>query len=196
MLRDRYLEAMSEAAATVSVVTTDGPAGRAGVTVSAMCSVSADPPTILVCVHHLSPACEAIRENGAFCVNVLGDEQSIISDTFAGRAPAPGGDKFDCAAWRTLATGAPALDDPLVALDLPAGRAPAPGLALCLHRRGRRHRARRRRAAGLRQTRLPGPRPADRGPSRSGLGRRNPGNHPDHSQAAAPENRRQRSGPN
>ncbi len=30
MLRDRYLEAMSEAAATVSVVTTDGPAGRAG----------------------------------------------------------------------------------------------------------------------------------------------------------------------
>ena len=86
MLRDRYLEAMSEAAATVSVVTTDGPAGRAGVTVSAMCSVSADPPTILVCVHHLSPACEAIRENGAFCVNVLGDGQSAISDTFAGRS--------------------------------------------------------------------------------------------------------------
>ena len=117
MLRDRYLEAMSEAAATVSVVTTDGPAGRAGVTVSAMCSVSADPPTILVCVHHLSPACEAIRENGAFCVNVLGDGQSAISDTFAGRAPTPGGDKFACAEWRALATGAPALDDPLVALD-------------------------------------------------------------------------------
>ena len=117
MLRDRYLEAMSEAAATVSVVTTDGPAGRAGVTVSAMCSVSADPPTILVCVHHLSPACQAIRENGVFCVNVLGDEQSAISDTFAGRQRTASGDKFDCAEWRALATGAPALDDPLVALD-------------------------------------------------------------------------------
>jgi len=117
MLRDRYLEAMSEAAATVSVVTTDGPAGRAGVTVSAMCSVSADPPTILVCVHHLSPACQAIRANGVFCVNVLGDEQSAISDTFAGRSPTPGGDKFDGTEWRALATGAPALVDPLVALD-------------------------------------------------------------------------------
>ncbi len=117
MLRDRYLEAMSEAAATVSVVTTDGPAGRAGVTVSAMCSVSADPPTLLVCVHHLSPACQAIRENGVFCVNVLGDEQSAISDTFAGRLRTASGDKFACAEWRALATGAPALDDPLVALD-------------------------------------------------------------------------------
>lgn len=117
MLRDRYLEAMGEAAATVSVVTTDGPAGRAGVTVSAMCSVSADPPTILVCVHHLSPACQAIRANGVFCVNVLGDEQSAISDTFAGRSPTPGGDKFDGTEWRALATGAPALVDPLVALD-------------------------------------------------------------------------------
>ena len=116
-LRDQFLEAMSRAATSVSVVTTDGPAGRAGVTVSAMCSVSADRPSLLVCVHHLSPAYKAIIANGRFCVNVLRADQSAISDTFAGRLPAPGGDKFACADWRRLATGAPALDRPLAAFD-------------------------------------------------------------------------------
>ena len=117
MLRDRFIEAMSQAAATVSVVTTDGPAGRAGVTVSALCSVSAEPPTLLVCIHHKSPACAAVRDNGRFCVNLLDEDQSLISDTFAGRLPVPGGDKFACAEWRALATGAPALKRALVALD-------------------------------------------------------------------------------
>jgi flavin reductase len=116
-LREQFLEAMSRAATSVSVVTTDGPAGRAGVTVSAMCSVSAERPSLLVCVHHLSPACAAIKANGSFCVNVLRADQSAISDTFAGRLPAPGGDKFGCADWRRLATGAPALDRPLAAFD-------------------------------------------------------------------------------
>ena len=117
MIRDLFLEGMSQAATTVSIVTTDGPAGRAGVTVSAMCSVSTESPSVLVCVHHLSPTSAAIRENGVFCVNVLRDDQSFISDTFAGRHKTPGGDKFDCADWRELATGAPALTRSLAAFD-------------------------------------------------------------------------------
>ena len=118
-MRDAFLDGMSQAACTVSIVTTDGPAGRAGVTVSAMCSVSADTPgpSLLVCVHHLSPACAAIRDNGAFCVNVLRDDQSAISDTFAGRIKRADGDKFGCADWTAGATGAPVLGDPLVAFD-------------------------------------------------------------------------------
>lgn len=117
MFRDQFLEGMSHAAATVSVVTTDGPKGRAGITVSAMCSVSADPPSLLVCVHHMSQASEAVKQNGAFCVNVLRDDQAYISDTFAGRIKAPNDDKFACAEWRTQKTGAPALIDALVAFD-------------------------------------------------------------------------------
>ena len=117
MLRDQFIEAMSQAVATVSVVTTDGAAGRAGVTVSAMCSVSADPPMLLVCVHHKSAACAALRDNGRFCVNLLGDGQADIADTFAGRLPATDDDRFAYAEWRSLVTGAPALDGALVALD-------------------------------------------------------------------------------
>ncbi len=116
-LRDRFIGAMARAACTVSIVTTDGPAGRAGVTVSAMASVSADTaqPTLLVCVHHLSPAAAAIIENGVFCVNVLRCDQSRVSDAFAGRLGLAC--RFDCADWTVQATGAPRVVDPLAAFD-------------------------------------------------------------------------------
>lgn len=117
MLRDSFLEGMSRAATTVNIVTTDGPGGRAGVTVSAMSSVSADRPALLICVHQASPACQAIKRNGQFCVNVLRAEQAHISDRFAGRPKSTDGDKFAGECWRHLATGAPALDDALVAFD-------------------------------------------------------------------------------
>lgn len=118
-IRAQFLGGMSYAACTVNVVTTDGPAGRAGVTVSAMSSVSADTPrpTLLVCVHEMSPSAAMILENAVFCVNVLRDDQSYISDTFAGRFKDQVTDKFDCAEWTTQVTGAPRVIDPLVAFD-------------------------------------------------------------------------------
>ncbi|MDE2789885.1 MAG: LysR substrate-binding domain-containing protein [Paracoccaceae bacterium] len=118
-LRDQFLSGMAHAASTVSVVTTDGPAGRAGVTVSAMTSVSVDTrkPTLLACVHHLSPAAPRILENRVFCVNLLRSDQAHISDIFAGRRAAPGGDKFACANWTMETTGSPRIIDPLVAFD-------------------------------------------------------------------------------
>ena len=117
MLRENFVNGMSRVPNSVSIVTTDGVAGRFGVTVSATSSVSAEPPTLLVCVHHLSNASKAIIENGVFCVNLLHNEASIVSDTFAGRVPAPDGDKFSCATWHKLDSGAPAIDDPLVVFD-------------------------------------------------------------------------------
>lgn len=118
-IRLKFLEGMSHAACTVNIVTTDGQAGRAGVTVSAMASVSADStwPTMLVCVHHLSPAAARIVENGVLCVNVLRDDQSYISDTFAGRFKDEVNDKFECAEWVSMPSGAPRIVDPLVAFD-------------------------------------------------------------------------------
>jgi len=118
-LRDKFIGAMSHAAATVNIITTDGPAGRAGVTVSAMSSVSADAPnpTLLVCVHHMSLAAARIIENGVFCVNVLRDDQGYISDTFAGRFKDQISDKFDCADWQIMPSGAPRVVDPLVGFD-------------------------------------------------------------------------------
>src|SRR5580698_1937029 len=97
-LRQRFLHGMSHAACTVNVVTTDGAAGRHGITVSAMVSVSADTPqpTLLVCIHHKSSVASALLENGVFCVNVLRDDQSHISDNFAGRRGARGAAGLNC----------------------------------------------------------------------------------------------------
>ena len=53
--RETFIAAMGQAATGVTVVTTDGRAGRLGVTVSAMTSVSADPPLLLICVNRRSP---------------------------------------------------------------------------------------------------------------------------------------------
>lgn len=118
-LRQQFLVGMSHAACTVNVVTTDGSAGRHGVTVSAMVSVSADTPrpTLLVCIHHLSPVADALLQNGVFCVNVLREDQAHISDAFAGRSGAHGAEKFDCAQWTTQLTGAPRVMNALVAFD-------------------------------------------------------------------------------
>src|SRR4030088_3827666 len=94
-IRAQFLDGMSRAAFCVNVVTTDGPAGRAGVTVSAMSSVSADgnSPTVLVCIHHQSRTAAAIVENGVFCLNILRDDQSDIADRFGGGG-LRGGDKI------------------------------------------------------------------------------------------------------
>lgn len=117
--RQQFLNGMSRAAATVNVVTTDGKAGRSGVTVSAMSSVTADgeAPVILVCLHHQGKAAQTTIDNGAFVVNVLREDQSFISDTFAGRRETSDGDIFSCVEWTPMSTGCPRIVDPLVAFD-------------------------------------------------------------------------------
>lgn len=124
-LRARFLAGMSRAAQTVNIVTTDGPGGRGGMTVSAMTSVSADTekPTLLICLHRDSSAAPLILANGVFCVNVLRDDQTRISDVFAGRHRRPSEDRpdpeerFRHAEWVAMPSGAPRIVDPLVAFD-------------------------------------------------------------------------------
>jgi len=118
-LKSSFLEGMSRSAASVSVVTTDGPAGRGGVTVSAMTSISADGerPTMLMCLNASASTLPLVLENGCFCINVLRIGQTDISDVFSSRVPAPGGDKFNAVEFEVLATGAPYLSAALVGFD-------------------------------------------------------------------------------
>lgn len=115
--RTRFLTAMGQAATGVTVVATDGPHGRYAQTVSAMCSVSADPPTVLACVNRRSPLAVAAVRNGVFSVNVLAADQAELSDIFAGR-PANGVPyDFGRAVWRREVTGAPVLADAAASFD-------------------------------------------------------------------------------
>ena len=114
-----FLQAMSQAASSVCVVTTDGTFGRSGVTVSSMTSVTVGTtkPSLLVCVHHLSQAVPAIRRNGVYCVNLLKSDQRAISDSFAGRTDAKGFDQFAFGQWDEAESGVPVLRDALASFE-------------------------------------------------------------------------------
>lgn len=112
--RDQFRDAMARLGAAVNVVTTDGVAGRAGFTASAVCSVTDDPPTLLVCLNRSSRGNAAFKANGVLCVNTLAAGQDALSDAFAGKGGLEGEDRFALAHWTRLATGAPVLDQAAV----------------------------------------------------------------------------------
>ena len=117
-LSHEFLSAMSAAATGVTIVSTDGDGGRFATTVSAMCSVSAEPPLLLCCIHGRSPAVEAIKKNEGFCVNVLATHHKEVADNFAGRAQ-PGKEAwdFEIGEWVKAKSGAPRLSDSVASFD-------------------------------------------------------------------------------
>jgi flavin reductase len=100
-LRTLFVEGMSRAATFVAVATTDGEAGRFGVTISSLTSVSADGdhPSLLACIHHLSAAATAILKNRSFCANLLHEGQQSLADLFAGRANPDAASRFNAGDW-------------------------------------------------------------------------------------------------
>jgi flavin reductase len=110
-----FREAMARIGAAVHIITTDGPAGRGGFTATAVCSVSDDPPTLLVCVNRKSQSGQLLTANGVFCINTLGAHDEHLSNIFAGRTGAS--DRFEHSTWGTLATGSPVLTSVTAACD-------------------------------------------------------------------------------
>lgn len=111
-----FRSALALLTGAVTLITTDGPAGRAGFTASAVCSVSDTPPTILVCMRTQAASNPVFRRNGVLCVNVLTPAQQTLATSFANPA-LQAEERFSQADWNVLASGAPVLHDALVSLD-------------------------------------------------------------------------------
>src|SRR3954466_739171 len=88
---------------------------RYGMTATAVCSASADPPTVLACINKLASTHGAVAKSKAFCVNVLRAEDWELSTTFSGAQS--GEARFKSRDWTRLATGSPVLIDALVSFD-------------------------------------------------------------------------------
>lgn len=116
-LRSSFIDAMSRIATSVSIVTTDGATGRFGLTVSAMSSVTADPPTLLICVNRRNPMDAAIRGNGVFGVNALRADQRWVAETFAGRPRRGNPYDFAAGSWQIEKTGSPLLSGAVAWFD-------------------------------------------------------------------------------
>lgn len=116
--RASFRSGMSKLAAAVNVVTSVGVDGWCGFTASAVCSVTDDPPTLLVCVNKSSQSRSAIAASRVLCVNTLADPHEDLSMAFAGAGGVKDmATRFAGADWTTLATGAPALKGAAVSFD-------------------------------------------------------------------------------
>lgn len=113
---DQFRGGMRRLAAGVCLITTQQADGqRSGLTATAVCSVTAEPPTLLVCVNRRNGSYAAIQQAGVFAVNVLAMDDRPLADRFA--SPIPADEKFHQGLWQRLATGAPVLESALVAFD-------------------------------------------------------------------------------
>jgi len=107
---------MRHLAGGVCIVTSLTSAGlRAGMTATAVCAVSAEPPVLLICVHRDTRSHGVIGEAGVFAVNVLGMADQELAQRFAGTMA--GEERFDDARWTQLLTGAPVLETALASFD-------------------------------------------------------------------------------
>jgi flavin reductase len=113
---EAFRSGLSRLAGAVTVITTDGPAGAAGFTASAVCSVTDSPPTVLVCMNRSSHAHRFFAANGVLCVNVLAAAQQEVSARFASR-DIPMDERFARTPWQACASGSPGLNGALVQLD-------------------------------------------------------------------------------
>lgn len=98
----------------VCVIATREPGGAPrGLTATAVCSVSLEPPLVLVCLGSGSATRDAIAASGLFAVTFLGARDAPLADRFAGDDE----DKFEGVPTRELATGAPVLETGLGCCD-------------------------------------------------------------------------------
>ncbi|MBT8461454.1 MAG: flavin reductase family protein [Gemmatimonadetes bacterium] len=100
-----FREVMGRLAGGVTVVTAlDGDRRARGFTATAVCSVSLDPPLVLVCVGREAHTPSAIRHSGRYALNFLCSDDAATSDRFATE-----GSKFDGIEWHTAPAGSPLL---------------------------------------------------------------------------------------
>ncbi len=107
--RDQFKEVVSKFASGVTVVTTADERGFHGVTVSSFCSVSLEPPLVLVCIDKSIQSHDLITSATAFAVNILSREQTFLAEQFSGQTPLAD-PRFSRVPHRLSESGLPLID--------------------------------------------------------------------------------------
>lgn len=107
----RILAHWSTGVAVIATVTRAGV--PAGLTATAICSVSLKPPLVLACVERGADSHDALLDAGCFSINILASDGEAIARTFAGDSSR----KFDGIDYRTATSGAPVLVAALAWVD-------------------------------------------------------------------------------
>ena len=111
---DEFRSALSRFASGVTVVTTRNGAGELfGITVSAFCSVSLEPPLVLICIEKATASHSSFLESGIFIVNILARDQAELSERFASQIA----DKFAGVGITLNIDGLPMIDGSLAIIE-------------------------------------------------------------------------------
>lgn len=117
MTKQAFRDAMAQFSSAVSVLTTNGSAGRSGITATSVCSVTDEPPTLLVCINRNSATNAIFKTNEHLCVNVLNGEQEEIARHFAGMTNVPMQERFSGDIWHSGHHDLPVLKHCLATLE-------------------------------------------------------------------------------
>jgi len=93
--------AMRRLATTVSILTCQADAEPAGMAVTSVSSLSAEPPAVLVCVNRATRMHPILGLGTAICLNLLADHQQGLCDVFGGRVPSS--ERFTIGEWQRAA---------------------------------------------------------------------------------------------
>ncbi len=112
-----FKQGMRQLVGAVTLITTRDATQRRGMTATAVCSLSAEPPSLLVCINRTAEAHDVILSGRCFCMSLLPYSQQSLAESFAGRDGSKGEERFKRGKWGVLTTGAPYLEDSLAAFD-------------------------------------------------------------------------------
>ncbi|TAK44341.1 MAG: flavin reductase [Betaproteobacteria bacterium] len=112
---EQFRLGMRRLSGAVTIVTAAHQGHRFGLTATAVCSATAEPPTALVCVNRSAATHAAIAGSGAFCINILRTDDAELANAFSGTQS--GEARFRAGEWLRLASGAPALASALASFD-------------------------------------------------------------------------------
>jgi flavin reductase (DIM6/NTAB) family NADH-FMN oxidoreductase RutF len=115
-LRSRFKASLSLVASTVALIAAEAEGRRGGLTATAACSFSVDPPMMLVCINRRSHTHRLIRQSGSFSVNYLATEHAPLAELFARQFADPDA-KFDRGSWERGSIGAPILRQALATVE-------------------------------------------------------------------------------
>lgn len=114
---DQFRQAMQQLAASVFVITTEHEGERAGLTATAVCSLSAEPPRLLVSVNRRGYTFDMISRSRKLAVNILDIGHEAVARAFATAAGPSCEERFGSGEWTRLTTGAPILAGAVVSFD-------------------------------------------------------------------------------
>ncbi|MFC4347026.1 flavin reductase family protein [Kordiimonas lipolytica] len=115
--KDQFKQGMRRLGGAVNIVTAADGGVWAGLTATAVTSLSAEPPRLLVCINRQGVTYDIVSKGRTLGVNVLGTAHKGLAMRFAGMDGEEETERFSGGDWFTAKSGAPLLNGALVSFD-------------------------------------------------------------------------------